>query len=149
MLRFPIPCAAAVLLALTPGAVPAQSERGPADAVVIRQQVVIRVSRLSDAAIPAAQRPTGWQEKKGPKCVALGALAGALITQPDAVDLVFVGGARTRARLDDDCPALDFYSGFYLRPTRDGKICAGRDAVRARSGRKCGIDRFRRLVAKR
>jgi hypothetical protein len=54
-----------------------------------------------------------------------------------------------RARLDHGCRALDFYSGFYLRPAPDGNICADRDSVRARSGASCEISRFRRLVAER
>ena len=51
-----------------------------------------------------------------------------------------------RARLQDECPALDYYRGFYVRPQPDGRICADRDAIRTRSGGDCGIDRFRRLV---
>jgi len=47
------------------------------------------------------------------------------------------------------CPALDFYSGFYLRPSADGQVCADRDTVHARSGGQCGIERFRTLVPRK
>jgi len=59
------------------------------------------------------------------------------------------GGDRVRATFDRDCPGLDFYSGFYLKPSADGQICADRDMIRTRSGDSCEISGFRRLVAKR
>ena len=151
----PLLVATATLLTAGAGAAPAVA---PVDAfpapqyqvaqLVIQQQIVIRVQRPA-ARASAPARPINWSEKKGPKCVQLDRLAGALILQPDAVDLVSEGGDRVRARLDDDCPALDFYAGFYLKPTKDGKVCAGRDFVRSRSGRKCEISAFRTLVVKR
>lgn len=145
----PIPVAAATLLASVPGAAPAQRE-SYAVAQQVVQQVIVRLPRLSpSAAAVAMPPPVEWVEKKGPKCIPLASLAGALVTQPGAIDLVQDGGARVRAQLDRKCPALDFYSGFYIKPTKDGKVCADRDAVRSRAGRQCGIDRFRLLVPKR
>ena len=58
-------------------------------------------------------------------------------------------GTRLRALFDDDCPALDFYSGLYVKGTTDGMVCADRDSIRSRSGSVCRIDGFKRLVAKR
>ena len=75
----------------------------------------------------------------------MNALAAAAIFKADAVDLMLRGGKRLRALLDDDCPALDFYSGFYITPSDDGKICAGRDMIHSRAGGKCGIDKFKTL----
>lgn len=141
--------ATALPLALTPGGSPAQ--RTNFQSVTIQQQVIVRVPRLPSGPTQAtALKPATWTEgKKGPKCIALASLAGALITQPRSVDLVQLGGARVRAKIDKRCPALDYYSGFYLRPTPDGQICAGRDPVRTRAGRACEIDRFRTLVAEK
>ena len=76
-------------------------------------------------------------------------LAGAAFTRADSVDLFMRGGRRMRAQLDDNCPALDFYSGFYLTPTRDGQVCGGRDTIRTRSGGQCDIERFREMVPQR
>ena len=76
-------------------------------------------------------------------------LAGASLMQADSVDLFMRGGGRVRARLNNACPALDFYSGFYLAPTGDGQVCAGRDMIRTRNGAECAIERFRTLVQKR
>jgi hypothetical protein len=111
--------------------------------LTIHERVITRVPRM----IVPVPRPVRWREKRGPACVPAAALAGALVNAPDQIDLVLRGGQRLRARLDRGCRALDFYSGFYLRPAPDGAICAERDAVRARSGATCGIRRFRRLVA--
>lgn len=146
MARPPLPLAATMLLALVPGGAPAQRTTVRSSQLVIQQQVIVRVPRL-----PAARaKPVVWKEsRKGPKCIALATLAGALITQPRSVDLVQQGGSRVRAQIDKRCPSLDFYSGFYLKPTADGMICADRDAVRTRGGRACEIDRFRTLVAER
>lgn len=150
MRPFPIPVAAAMLFALAPGAAPAQRESDAVAQFAIRQQVVVRVPRLSPPPTAAmVTAPVEWREKKGPKCISLAGLAGALVTQPGAIDLVQEGGNRVRAQLDRKCRPLDFYSGFYIRPTRDGQVCADRDAVRSRSGRLCQIDKFRQLVAKR
>lgn len=150
MPSLPLPVAAALLLALAPGPAPAEREPYQLAQLTLVQRVVVRVPRLPAAQTArVAPKPVVWVEKKGPKCIALDQLAGALVLQPGSVDLVLAGGARVRAQLDDECPALDFYSGFYLRPTPDGKICADRDAVRSRAGRSCQIDKFRTLVAKR
>ena len=65
------------------------------------------------------------------------------------IDLMLEGGDRLRAKLDNDCPPLDFYSGFYLKPTPDGMVCADRDAIRSRSGAACAIESFKQLVPKR
>ena len=115
--------------------------------MTIRERVVIRVPRMSAASRLPVPVPVRYKEKKGPKCVAAADLAGALIQEPGAVDLVITGGKRLRARLDKDCGPLDYYGGFYLRPAADGKVCAGRDVLRMRSGASCGIATFRTLVA--
>ncbi len=112
--------------------------------LTIRQRVIVRVPRLPDRRAPLPV-PTKWKEKGGPKCVSAGEMAGALVTQPDAVDLVMIGGQRLRAKLEGNCRPLDFYSGFYLRPAPDGKVCADRDSIRARSGATCPITKFKTL----
>ncbi|WP_141395872.1 hypothetical protein [Sphingomonas spermidinifaciens] len=121
----------------------------------IERHVIVRVPRMSVApgvvttAAAAPLPPISWSERRAEQCVPVRALAGASITRPDSVDLVLSGGRRMRARLDDDCPALGFYSGFYLRPPADGQICAKRDSIRSRSGGECRIEGLRTLVPSR
>jgi len=117
--------------------------------ITIRERVIIRVPTRAPAAPEKPAKPVKWKEKKAPHCIALNALAGAAVTKEDSIDLIMRGGTRLRARLDRNCPALDFYSGFYIKPTRDGRICADRDTIHARSGGQCEISAFRTLVPDR
>lgn len=144
---------ALMLLALAPAA---SAEVAQIDGVelaqlTIHQRIVIRIPRVLGGRSEKRADPDEirWVEKKGPKCVAMAALEGAIITASDSVDLVVDDGTRLRAKLEDHCPALDFYSGLYVKGTPDGMICADRDSIRARSGSVCRIDGFKRLVAKR
>lgn len=109
--------------------------------MTFHERIIVRVPRI--AGPPPA--PVTWKEHRGPKCITASELAGALVQQPGVVDLVLVGNRRIRAKLDGNCEPLDFYSGFYLKPSSDGKVCADRDAIRSRSGRSCEIDAFRLL----
>ena len=121
--------------------------------LTIHERLIIRIPHVAPPRGPAALRatplPPTWHEKKGPHCVEMKTLTGAAIGGEGEVDLIVQGTRRLRAKLDDECPAMNFYSGFYLKPTKDGKICAGRDMLRSRSGARCGIDRFRKLVPAR
>lgn len=119
--------------------------------LTIHERLIIRIPRVAPAprgARVVTPAPVEWQEKRGPECLRVTALTGAAIDTKGDVDLVIEGARRIRAKLDDDCPTLDFYAGFYLRPTSDGQICAGRDSIRSRSGALCPISKFRTLVPK-
>jgi hypothetical protein len=88
-----------------------------------------------------------WKEHKGPKCFPAGLIQRAILSGPEQVDFVLGGHGRIRAELEEDCPALDFYGGFYLQP-QDDFLCAGRDAIHRRDGGSCRIERFKQLVPK-
>ena len=145
-----------VLLLALAAAAPAMAGDTPGGArwtqLTIRERIVIRIPRMSP---PPPRRPDPggpvlrWKEKGGPHCIGATGIAGATIGASDAVDLIMADGQRMRARLGQDCPSLDFYTGFYIRPDPDGQVCATRDAIRSRSGAACPIRDFRRLVAKR
>jgi len=109
--------------------------------LVVEREVIMRV--------PVRPMPNriDWEEHKGPKCIPSGSIRAAMVSNREHVDFLLFDRTRLRARLSDDCPALDFYSGFYLTP-EDGKICAKRDGIHSRIGTSCRIERFRRLVPK-
>ena len=120
---------------------PAQPPR-PTGQVVVREQMVVRMR--GRATTPAIQ----WTEKKGPKCLPARTIAGAAMIGRHSVDLVLRDRRRIRAKLENSCPALDYYYGFYITPNKDGMICADRDIIRSRMGGQCEIDGFRTLEAK-
>jgi len=125
------------LIALQPGAVEQTVTR-----LVIQDEVILRV--------PVQPRPMAapilWVERnKGPRCIPAFAIRRALSSGPNQVDFVLANRARIRAQFDEDCPALDFYNGFYLQP-EDQRLCAGRDAIHSRMGGSCTIERFKLLV---
>ena len=108
--------------------------------LVVEEQVIIRV--------PVQPPPRiEWAERKGPKCIPAETIRGAFLSGKEGVDLMLSGRKLLRAELENDCPALDFYGGFYLN-SEDGRICAKRDSVRSRIGGSCQIKRFRRLHPK-
>ena len=139
---------------LSGGAVqPASPAGGPSQLqVTVTQSVIIRVParRTKRDAMrhraPLPPRMPMFRERRGPHCIDANAIAGAAVTAPDGVDFILKGGKRVRARLADECPALDYYSGFYVKPPSDAKICADRDSIHTRSGGDCQIDRFRTLI---
>lgn len=60
------------------------------------------------------------------------------------IELAITGGGRVSMRFAQECPFLAFYQGFYYRRGEDGRLCAGRDRVQARSGSECAIEALER-----
>lgn len=124
--------------------------------MVIEQQLIIRVpaqrSQLNSfSAGPmqskrATELPIVWKETKAPKCVAMRNIMGMQAVQRDSIDLITRQRQRLRAQLNRGCRALDFYAGFYMQGSKDGKLCEDRDQIHARTGAKCEIDKFRLMV---
>ena len=113
--------------------------------LTFRSRMVVRVQT---SGFPV-QRAAAMREKKGPRCVAVEDILAAGVLARSSVDLVLRGGYRMRARFSVTCPGLDYYSGFYLVPSADGKLCADRDMIRDRAGGECAIEKIRKLVAAR
>jgi hypothetical protein len=53
---------------------------------------------------------------------------------------------RELLKLEKSCQAIDFYSGFYVKATKDGQVCEDRDSIHSRSGGECAIGKFKTLV---
>ena len=107
--------------------------------ITVEDQIIMR--------IPVRPQPpqVEWVEHKGPKCIPANLLAGAILSGPSSIDFVLRNRQRVRAKMDSDCPALDFYKNFYLQPD-DDYICAKRETIRSRVGGSCRIEKFRTLV---
>ncbi len=50
------------------------------------------------------------------------------------------------AKLEKACSPRDFYLGFYVERSDDGKLCVDRDRLMSRAGARCRISKFNRLV---
>jgi len=137
--------AGAAIAAAPPDAPPPPATAQPTR-MRLSEHIILRVP-LPRRRSPPPQTP--WRETHGPRCIDTDAIAGAAVTESASVDFVLRGGKRLRAKLDRDCPALNFYSGFYLVSIGDGRTCAERDSVHARSGGACEIERFRELKPQR
>lgn len=108
--------------------------------LVVQQELILRVP-----VIRPRPRPVRWEEKKGPKCIGAGQIVAAALADERSVDFLLTDRSRIRARMDDDCPTLDFYGNFYIQP-EDDRVCAKRDEIRSRIGGSCRIEKFRRMV---
>jgi len=134
-----------IAILLATGEAPRSSEpplAPPVRMMTIERQMILRVPVR-----PYPRINFRWEEEKGPKCVPVGAIVGAMLSGPDSIDIVLRNRQRLRAKLDDDCEGLDFYGGLYLQ-TEDGQLCAKRDVIRSRMGAACPIEKFRMLVPK-
>lgn len=111
--------------------------------LMVQDEVILRVPVAPHPLFPQIE----WVEHKGPKCIAADAIRRVMLSGPTQVDFLLANRSRVRAQFDEDCPALDFYGGFYLQP-QDESLCARRDAVHSRIGSSCTIERFKQLVPK-
>ena len=137
--------AALMLLHMGGGnAVPSAHEPIQFAQMSIRRQIIIRVPVRSRKVAPDAPK-VEWKESGGPDCVEAKSIASAALLGQNSVDLLLRDSRRLRAKLENSCPALDYYYGFYISPSADGRICADRDVIRSRMGGECEIDSFKRL----
>lgn len=71
--------------------------------MTIEQRVIIRVPMARKGRAPARiteKAADAWDEKKGPRCVALRSIRAAAIAVRNGVDLILADDHRYRARLD-------------------------------------------------
>ena len=140
-----IRAAAAAALSLLAGAQdrpePAPDPHGLTAAlqIVVRQQIMIRVPQ-HPGGVPATSlaAPMRWREGGSVRCVPAAHILAALPSQNN-VDFILRDNSRIRARLGRRCAGLDYYRGIYVDAAPDGRICAGRDALRSRMGGTCDI----------
>jgi hypothetical protein len=109
--------------------------------VTISEEIVLRVPVIR----PRFAWPIRWEEAKGPRCIQADNILATALADDGSIDFLMRNRARIRARLENQCPTLDFYGGLYLQ-SADGAICARRDEVRSRIGGSCAIERFKRMI---
>ena len=125
--------------------------------VRIEQSVRIRIAPRPTASVPQS-RPnmlvgvpnraigTNMVERRMGKCVKVKSIAGVQASSGKALVLYLRDRRMVRAKLERACRAKDFYSGFYLSRSADGRLCVDRDSLQSRSGANCKLTQMRQLV---
>lgn len=125
---------------------PWESERPPQQ-VRIEQRVVIRISparpRLGDELPRVA--PSRVVERKMGRCVDMSDIVAVQTGTANRLILFMRNRQMISAELEKACAARDFYSGFYVEPSKDGNLCINRDQLQSRNGTKCDVSKFYRL----
>ncbi len=123
-----------------------------ANQVRIEQRVILRISprapEMQSMVSEMRRRAPNmhWEERKTGGCLPMTSLVGVRIGGEDQLVLYTRDRSMFRARLGDACSAREFYSGFYVEPNRDGKLCINRDRLQSRSGASCELSGLSRLV---
>jgi hypothetical protein len=130
-------------------------EATPQDAWQLRieQRMTIRITPRSSvplpdmfAGMPGDDEDVHLTERKIGKCIQISGI-GSVRPDRDNRLLLFMRDRRlVSAELDRSCRARDFYSGFYLQRSDDGRLCVDRDTLLSRSGMNCKLTRIRELV---
>lgn len=121
--------------------------------VRIERRVTIRISPISPAVrenmvaeFSRPQRQPRYVERKMGKCLPLRSIAAAQTAPGNRLMLYMRDQRIVSASLEKSCQAQDFYSGFYVEPSKDGMLCVDRDKLQARSGAKCELSGLRQMV---
>lgn len=132
------------------------SYRAPAQGQVrVTQRVVIRITAHRQEATEnlSAELPRGplrthlEEHKMKGGCVPVGDIAAVDPGPENRLILYMRDRTMISAALDKECSARQFYSGFYVERTSDGKLCVKRDKLQSRAGASCEVKRLSRLVS--
>ncbi|MEM6828387.1 MAG: hypothetical protein AAF553_10625, partial [Pseudomonadota bacterium] len=106
--------------------------------------------RVSDRRNMLAQLPvrapvTRYEERDSTRCVEIQQIAGVETGSGNRLLLFMRDADILSINLEKACRARDFYSGFYVEPNEDGKLCVSRDILKSRNGARCNIKRMMEL----
>lgn len=129
----------------------------PDDAWQIRIESRIQIRITPRAAAPVlpdmledeeadSEAPHRYSKIKYGKCVDIGNILGYRPDRGSTLLLYTRDRRLLSAELDHSCQARDFYLGFYMSRTKDGKLCVDRDTLISRSGMNCRLSHIRQLV---
>lgn len=123
----------------------------------IERRMTIRITPYAPAPIaperflslPDGQVGPHYTERKIGDCLKISDIAAVQPDRNSRLLLIMRDNTLVSAQLERSCRARDFYLGFYMRNTADGRLCVKRDQVLSRSGMSCGLTRIRLLVPAR
>ncbi len=87
-----------------------------------------------------------FERRKVGKCLAMRDVTGVRVINDDMLVLFMRDQRMIEAELERSCSAREFYQGFYMERSGDGRLCVDRDLLQARSGSKCEVNKLRQLV---
>jgi len=120
----------------------------------IERRVIIRIAPLSPMAPPISLQQRKSEPSVAPRrrpggsaqqCIAIADIAGVRLGEGRDLLLYMRDRRVIGTRLEPSCQVNGFYSGFYVERPDDGMLCAGREALHARSGGDCMLGSFHEL----
>lgn len=96
--------------------------------------------------IPQREVSESFVERRMGRCIPIGNIAAVRPDGGNDLILYLHDRRMVRAQLERECRARDFYSGFYLSRSSDGRLCVDRDKLQSRSGANCKLSEMRQLV---
>lgn len=119
--------------------------------VRIEQRMTIRITPRAApiagfVAEPQRDATPRLVERRMGKCLPVAGIAGVQAGGGSRLILFMRDRRVVSASLERACQARDFYSGFYLERSADGRLCVDRDTLLSRSGANCRVTRLRQLV---
>ena len=147
-----VPAAAIAPGGLPPGLLARQLGHDGWHQIHIEQHVIIRITpgnpaMLRDLPPPMPEPlPERLHQRRIAPCLAVAGIAGVRPLAKNRLLLFMRDHRLVGADLSRNCTARDFYLGFYVTPTGDGLLCAGRDTIHSRAGTTCTISEIHELV---
>jgi hypothetical protein len=124
-----------------------------ANQIRIEQRVTVRIAPAPLAArqnltaeLPQRALSSRFEERGKEKCVPLEGIAGVQTGSGNRLVLFLRDRRMLSVKLEKACRARDFYAGFYVEKSKDGRLCVSRDKLQSRTGARCGIEAMRQLV---
>lgn len=131
----------------------AMRESSVVQQIRIEQRVVIRITPQAPSARqsltanePQRAATTRFEERGKEKCVPLEDIAGVQTGSGNRLVLFLRDRRMISVNLEKSCRARDFYSGFYVEKSKDGRLCVSRDKLQSRTGASCAVEVMRQLV---
>jgi len=124
-----------------------------ANQVRIERRVILRITpqpsnlrRNFLADLPRQRAPARFVERPHGRCVDAGDIVG-VSDRGSRLVMYMRDRQMISAQLEKACSPRDFYLGFYVEKSDDGKLCVDRDRLLSRAGAKCRIANLSLLVA--
>lgn len=139
---------AAVLVLLGVAAVPTHAQNYMRPVVKVPGVASDASSTEADSSQPQQQMPLSSDappEDAQVQCISIDDIRDSVIRNDRTIHLRMRGNIYYEMRLQNTCPGLSFYDGFYYRTTPNRQLCGGLDMIMARSGSRCPIESFTRI----